>query len=160
MSHCSVNQSLLDWKGITLEELNEHAEKNTYKESEFVAEDLNEIIRRLAQRNGIMMPPLPPNEFNMIVITNPSKIDGFIQAFNMNSMCKYAEEHDIDTAVIIPSSRNEAIMIPNAGSDNGMDLNRMIHEVNKTMLDEKEVMGQHAYIFDFTCEPTNVSVLS
>lgn len=50
---------------------------------------------------------------------------------------------------IIPSSIHELILIPDDGRPEADYLNNMVREVNATQLDEREVLADHVYYYDY-----------
>lgn len=167
-----IDQKFLDYMDITLDELREAAERNTYNEDQFVVTDMEGIIRRTGKSNGMTEDMIEDMENHlchhadhpMLIVTNKQNHYGFIQAFNMNSMSKYMKDNGFNYALIIPSSTNEAIMFPGRTSKDveemaDIGINNMIVEVNDQCVPPEEVMGSHAYIMDFTCDPVNINAM-
>ena len=167
-----IDQKFLDYMDITLDEVREAAERNTYNEDQFVVTDMEGIIRRTGKANGMtdemiedMVDQLCHHaDHPMLIVTNKQNRYGFIQAFNMNSMSKYMDGNGFSYALVIPSSTNEAIMFPERTSKGieemvGAGINNMIVEVNDQCVPPEEVMGSHAYIMDFTCDPVNINAM-
>lgn len=167
-----IDQKFLDYMGITLDEVREAAERNTYNEDQFVVTDFEGVIRRTGKSNGLsediiedMVNQLCHHvDHPMLIVTNKQNRYGFIQAFNMNSMSKYVKDNGFNYALVIPSSTNEAIMFlerTSKGIEEMVDIgiNNMIVEVNDQCVPPEEVMGSHAYIMDFTCDPVNINAI-
>lgn len=168
-----IDKQFLDYMDITIDEIREAAERNTYNKDQFVVTNFEGVIRRAGKSNGMpedmiedMVNQLCHHaEHPMLIVTNKQNRYGFIQAFNMNSMSKYMDDNCFSYAVVIPSSTNEAIMFPGRTEEDvkemvSTNINNMIVEVNDQCVPPEEIMGSHAYIMDFTCDPVNVSVLS
>lgn len=49
---------------------------------------------------------------------------------------------------ILPSSIHEVILLPDDGRSNGKDLHEMIAEINRSQLQEEEVLSDYAYRYD------------
>jgi hypothetical protein len=167
-----IDQKFLDYMNITLDEVREAAERNTYNEDQFVVTDMEGIIRRTGKSNGMpdeviedMVNQLCHHaDHPMLIVTNNQNRYGFIQAFNMNSMSRYMDDNGFSYALVIPSSTNEAIMFPGRTKEDveemvGAGINNMIVEVNDQCVPPEEVMGSHAYIMDFTCNPVNINAM-
>lgn len=49
---------------------------------------------------------------------------------------------------ILPSSIHEVILMPDDGKSNGKDLHEMIADINRSQLQEEEVLSDYAYRYD------------
>ena len=88
---------------------------------------------------------LPPAEGpQMYVLTSDDKLYGAKFLEDTAKMDEIAEKLGGDF-VVIPSSINECILMPDASAMSRETLENMIHEVNATQVPEKEVLSEHAY---------------
>ena len=91
---------------------------------------------------------LPPAEGpQMYVLTSDDKLYGAKFLADTGRMDSIAEKLGGDF-MVIPSSINECILMPNDGSIDRKELESMIHQVNAEQVPEKEILSEHAYAYD------------
>lgn len=82
----------------------------------------------------------------MYVLSNQTRVHGAACMLYQDVVSKFAEDLQKDL-YILPSSIHEIILIPVGYSDNPIELNKMVQEVNMTQVDEEEVLADHAYYY-------------
>lgn len=125
------NNLLNEWK-VTTEELFKQAKLNT----PFLRECK---IQKLSEMTGI---PLP---YNVMMLTNEFEIDGAATMFYPELLQTIADEVE-DDLVIIPSSVHEILIYPNSQLEKET-INKIIVSVNEDVVDEKDVLSDHAYFY-------------
>ncbi len=82
----------------------------------------------------------------MYVLSNRTRVHGAACMLYQDVVSKFAEDLQKDL-YILPSSIHEIIIIPVEYSDNAIELNKMVQEVNRTQVDEEEILADHAYYY-------------
>ena len=94
---------------------------------------------------NLMLPPAEGPQ--MYVLTSDDKLYGAKFLADTGRMDSIAEKLGGDF-MVIPSSINECILMPNDGSIDRKELESMIHQVNAEQVPEKEILSEHAYAYD------------
>lgn len=94
---------------------------------------------------NLMLPPADGPQ--MYVLTSDDKLYGAKFLADTGRMDSIAEKLGGDF-MVIPSSINECILLPNDGSIDRKELESMIHQVNAEQVPEKEILSEHAYAYD------------
>ncbi len=109
------------------------------KYGEYTYHEVRDMIREEVEK-------LKLNEnMDMYVMTNTLKTNGAVCITYPGAIREFAEKKGEDI-YIIPSSVHEVILIPGVSWNKG-DIDRMIHEVNKTQLEPVDVLSNHVYIY-------------
>lgn len=140
-------------EGITVDEIWEHAEENTFNDDQFTISSIYEITIKMLKAKGA------PDEIiqemmeqalggpQMYVVSNKGGVCGFTQIFNYKAMQKWMNANNIENIYVIPSSIHEAIIL-DADSPEIQDeeaFNSMINEVNHTQLAPQDILSDHVY---------------
>lgn len=88
--------------------------------------------------------PVPADEI-MFVATTTNKTQGASVMLLDDLLADFCRNHGIKSAIIIPSSIHEVLIICNESDDS--IINSMIEEVNETQVAESEVLSSHCYHF-------------
>lgn len=88
--------------------------------------------------------PVPADEI-MFVATTTNKTNGASVMLLDDLLADFCRNHGIKSAIIIPSSIHEVLIICNESDDS--TINSMIEEVNETQVAESEVLSSHCYHF-------------
>ncbi len=136
------NQHLKMWN-VELDELDKIADLNTNRLLPFTFQSLAEMIRDMM--NGISLPievDLP-----MYYLGNKAKIHGAVNVLNEQAM-DYVKELLGEEYYVIPSSIHEVLLLPYDIGYEYEDLEEMIYETNKSLVDETEILSDNAYVVD------------
>ena len=92
-----------------------------------------------------MLPPMEGPQ--MYVLTSDDKLYGAKYLADTGKLDEISEKLGSDL-IVIPSSVHECIIIPNDGSMDRSVIEGMIHDVNSTQVPPKDILSEHAYMYD------------
>ena len=140
-----VSKPLMDMYGINEDELFADAENNSLSDEPLVLKPLEDVIRSMIDRHEC---PSPADiGITTYIATNKS-------GFHGASVVAYPgfAEHVAETVggsyFLIPASVGEFLIIKDDGTPNPEDLNRMIEDVNKTVLNPRDILSHQCYHYD------------
>lgn len=141
-----IHNSHMDCWKVSLEELNQIAQKNAWKLLPPELLDMDDVLRMMKIETDI-----PDNliKERMFVLTNSRLLfgaacilyDGFIRTF--------AEKMNSDI-LILPSSVHETILLPASDMDAFEQFSEMVREINQTEVDDEDVLSDHAYYYVYS----------
>ena len=89
----------------------------------------------------------PAND--MYIMTNQEKIHGSTVLLYKGELARFCDENDFSELYILPSSIHEAILIQRrAGIGDEKELQSMVREVNKSQVQDHEVLSDNLYIYN------------
>ena len=124
------------------------AKKNTHDREEYNITHIVDVLGRLG--GGIMIPECERSQIPMYVATNRRMTYGAAVMTMSDKLKEFGSVIGSDY-VIIPSSVNELILVPNGNDDCG-DIDSMIREVNETQLGPDDILADHAYMYSIKDE--------
>lgn len=86
---------------------------------------------------------------SMYVLSNQTRVHGAASILYQGVVSKFADDLQKDL-YILPSSIHELILIPVENSEDPIELNEMVQEVNMTQVDAEEILADHAYYYSRT----------
>ncbi|MCR4781799.1 MAG: DUF5688 family protein [Lachnospiraceae bacterium] len=147
-----TNDHMRHW-GVTPEELERHALKNTNRITPTTIQPMAEMLREMLTADGMpeemieaMIPQVPDGEPEMIIVSNESKVNGAVNVFLPETIDKVLEKTNGKDFYILPSSVHEVICI--SGDFSPSELEDMVHEVNRTVLEDAEYLSDSVYECD------------
>lgn len=143
LSSIRVTKELLTRLEVEEEELWEHAEVNTFRET---------TVTSLLDVMGLADVP-EMEKCQMLIISNKSKIKGAVAMLDTDFINKLAKDMEVSKFVIIPSSIHECLLVPcyeEYDDANLLDFSLMVKEVNRTEVKKEEQLSDRAYIFNPT----------
>ena len=145
------NEHMEQW-GVTVDEINEMAMKNTREILPVTVQTMTEVMREMFGSDGMpeemaemMFSDMPLNQ-QMFIISNKSKVNGAASMFYEDTLSELADK--IGTSLyILPSSVHEVIAV---STDMGTPeaLAGMVREVNGGQVAPEEQLSDHVYKFD------------
>lgn len=149
-----LTKVILDRSGISFEELDEAAKKNT-KKSRFSVRTMNEVMYELIGVN-VGSEIEEPDEPQMYVLTNARKLHG-ANIMLYKEYLEIAAEKMNGDFYIIPSSIHELIAVPVLAQ--GLEeLREMVKEVNDNQLAPEEILGYEVYRYNRETGEVEVAV--
>lgn len=149
-----LTKAILDRSGISFEELDEAAKKNTEK-SGFSVRTMNEVMYELMGVN-----PGPeieePDGPQMYVLTNTRKLHGTNIMLYKEYLEIAAEKMNKDF-YILPSSIHELIAVP-VSAQGLEELREMVKAVNDNQLAPEEILGYEVYRYNRETGEVEVAV--
>lgn len=149
-----LTKAILDRSGISFEELDEAAKKNTEK-SGFSVRTMNEVMYELMGVN-----PGPeieePDGPQMYVLTNTRKLHG-ANIMLYKEYLEIAAEKMNEDFYILPSSIHELIAVP-VSAQGLEELREMVKAVNDNQLAPEEILGYEVYRYNRETGEVEVAV--
>ena len=140
-----VSQPLMEMYGIDEKQLFADAEKNSIENEPIVFTPLGDMIKHLIASEDL---PTPEDAGIVTYIaTNKSGFQGAAIAAYPEFAEKAAETLG-GSFYMIPSSVHEFILIKDDGTPKAKDLNRMIKDVNETVLEPRDILSGQCYHYD------------
>ena len=153
MATTAVNYSLLNAWGVSKEEVDAKAMENLKSSESFKFESLWDVLKETMFPDlpdddpslNLMMPP--KDDHVMYVMSNDQKCYGAKFLLDTDRMDEIAKQLNGDF-IIIPSSVNEVIIIPNADTLDREAFEQMIYQVNTNEVPDKDILSDHVYCYD------------
>ncbi len=148
-----VTDSLMESWQISADELDRVAMENLSHNESMEFRSMRDMLKDMMFPDtpdndpslDLMLPPADGPQ--MYVLTSDDKLYGAKFLADTGRMDGIAEKLGGDF-MVIPSSINECILMPNDGSIDRKELENMIHQVNAEQVPEKEILSEHAYAYD------------
>ena len=140
-------------RGIRTEELDKVAMENLENAGTSRFSSMRDVLKDMMfpdmpDDDPMLDSMLPPKEGpQMYVLSNDDKFYGAKFLADTGTLDEIAEKFGSDF-LVIPSSIHECIIVPNDGSLESSVFDRMIHEVNSSSVPPKEILSEHAYMYD------------
>ena len=133
------NEQLSYWDK-TEEDLYYQAMQNIQTEEELIIEDLQDVL----QHHDIEGKEA---RGKCIMCTNSNKIFGAIMITWERSLQKLKEKLGSDEFIVLPSSVHEVLAVPLNEKSEWKGLKEIVKDVNDTMVDQEEVLGDSLYLY-------------
>lgn len=137
-----VKNDMLSPYGFSREDLLQAAHTNM-ETREFICNDLGAVLMGFGMSSPV---PDSPSE-SVYVLTNPSGIDGAAAILSDKAM-KDARAMIGEDFLILPSSRHEVLLVPRSSHMSIKELTDMVREVNRTVVDTKDLLSDHVYRYN------------
>ena len=140
-----VTKPLMEMYGIDEAQLFADAEKNSLANEPMVFKPLLDMVKDLISKDEIPN----PEDVGIVtyIATNASGFQGAAVA-GYPDFCEKAAEAIGGSFYMLPSSVHEFILIKDDGTPKAKDLNRMIKNVNETVLEPRDVLSAQCYHYD------------
>ena len=140
-----VTKPLMEMYGIDEAQLFADAEKNSLANEPIVFKPLLDMVKDLISKDEIPN----PEDVGIVtyIATNTSGFQGAAVA-GYPDFCEKAAETIGGSFYMLPSSVHEFILIKDDGTPKAKDLNRMIKNVNETVLEPRDVLSAQCYHYD------------
>ena len=140
-----VSKPLMEMYGIDESQLFADAEKNSLANEPMVFKPLLDMVKDLISNEDIPN----PEDVGIVtyIATNQSGFQGAAVA-GYPDFCEKAAEAIGGSFYMLPSSVHEFILIKDDGTPKAKDLNRMIKNVNETVLEPRDVLAAQCYHYD------------
>ena len=140
-----VTKPLMEMYGIDEAQLFADAEKNSLANEPMVFKPLLDMVKDLISNEDIPN----PEDVGIVtyIATNQSGFQGAAVA-GYPDFCEKAAETIGGSFYMLPSSVHEFILIKDDGTPKAKDLNRMIKNVNETVLEPRDVLAAQCYHYD------------
>lgn len=140
-----IKKQLLDLWDITEEQLLDVCIENTFKHEKPMIMCMYDALHSLnpsaTERNEEKIKSCP------LYVMSTGNAYGATSMMFEDELKRFCEEIDNDI-IIIPSSINEVLIVPNDGIDSTYWIDAMIRDVNETTLEAVDVLSDHAYYYN------------
>lgn len=141
----TINNSILEKWGISVEELHKIAINNIDTVLEPVIKPLNEMLAEIYDVNIEDLPDEMRDD-TQIVVTSKSNVNGSVVLLS-ETVKEQLADHFGDDFFILPSSIHEVICIPTDGKD-ADELSDIVHEINANEVAPDEILADHVLGFN------------
>lgn len=146
-----VNEDLCRKLRMTSEEVLAIAERNMVKNS-YQCEPLDLEIKRILKEQGVSDREIEEGMMKtqssmMYVASTANHMEGAAVIASREAMRDFYAKLG-EPFYILPSSRHEVILLPDRCGLETADLAEMVKDVNRQVVDEKDVLSDHVYHFD------------
>lgn len=146
-----VNEDLCRKLRMTSEEVLAIAEHNMVKNG-YQCEPLDLEIKRILKEQGVSDREIEEGMMKtqssmMYVASTANHMEGAAVIASREAMHDFYEKIG-EPFYILPSSRHEVILLPDRCGLEIADLAEMVKDVNRQVVDEKDVLSDHVYHFD------------
>ena len=140
-----VSKPLMEMYGIDEQQLFADAERNSLQYEPVVFTPLFDMIKHLVNEDN--MPS--PEDMGIVtyIATNKTGFHGAAVAAYPD-FCEQAAEKLGGSFFMLPSSVHEFILIKDDGRQKAKDLNKMIRNVNETVLEPRDFLSDQCYHYD------------
>ena len=140
-----VSKPLMEMYGIDEQQLFADAERNSLQYEPVVFTPLFDMIKHLVNEDN--MPS--PEDMGIVtyIATNKTGFHGAAVAAYPD-FCEQAAEKLGGSFFMLPSSVHEFILIKDDGRQKAKDLNKMIRNVNETVLEPRDFLSNQCYHYD------------
>lgn len=140
-----VNESLMKEYGIDADTLFADATKNSIENEPVALTPLGDMIKHLIESDNL---PIPGDSGPIAyVASNKSGFQGAAIA-GYPEFLESAASTIGGSFFMIPSSVHEFILIKDDGTPRAKEINKMIRNVNETVLDPREILSNQCYHYD------------
>lgn len=140
-----VSDEMMKVAGISIEELDEAADRNT-KNAGFLVKSMQQVMAEMMGMPEEMAEAMADGP-QMFVLTNGRKTNGANILLFKEQLAELAEKVD-DDFFILPSSIHELLAIPASQVDDAEQLRQMVREVNDTQVAPDEILGYEVYLYN------------
>ena len=149
MASYVLSNQQMDMSGISIEELDEAAQKNTEK-SGFMVKTMQQVMAEMMGMPEEAAEAMADGP-QMYVLTNRRKTNGANILLYREQLAEVAEKLD-DDIYILPSSIHELLAVPVSQTE-ADQLRMMVREVNDTQVSPEEILSYEVYRYNReTCE--------
>lgn len=146
-----VNETLCRQFRLTAEEVLAIGERNMVKNG-YQCEPLDLEIKRILKEQGVSDREIEEGMMKtqssmMYVASTANHMEGAAVIASREAMHDFYEKIG-EPFYILPSSRHEVILLPDRCGLEIADLAEMVKDVNRQVVDEKDVLSDHVYHFD------------
>ena len=138
-----INDELLDYWGVSLNELYEAANHNMPTLLPMKFKPMSDIMRELP----LCPPEIISENSPLFVLTNEANHFG-AASLMYDGILPYIADQLHESFYILPSSIHEIIIIPESASPSREELDQMIENVNTTQISPEERLGYFSYYYD------------
>lgn len=143
----SVDNNLMNYLGITPEELEKTSYHNSMRDQEPMLRSIKEMLMENLWDLTIEEADIEEKDVRLYVLTNKEKCLGAACMFYEGVLKDFAEQIQ-DDFYILPSSIHELMLVPKAGNEDWEELRQMVREINDSVIDEAEVLSGEVYYYN------------
>ncbi len=143
----TLHNSHLEYLGITLDDLKEHADP-CYMGVKFIS--VLEFLRQLYHMDNQILEESNEDDCPLYILTNKHNLFGASLMTDTNTLKNIAKKMNADNLYIFPSSISELILLPAEGDikNDARHYKSLVEEINKNEVSAEEFLSDNVYIFD------------
>lgn len=141
-SSAKITKLMLDYYGVSKEQLHQQALENLKKDG-YEFQDMKNMLKSLPF--VVEKEKEPEESIEMYILTNASGFYGAAGILDKNLLKQFAGSQDY---YILPSSLHEWIFVPAVDIDAKEVLDLMVGEVNAEVVDAEDRLSDHCYYYD------------
>ena len=150
-----ASKPLMEMYGIDENQLFADAENNSLVNEPLVLKPLEEVIKHMIDNDEI---PSPEDiGITTYIATNKTGFHGASVAA-YPGFVEYVAETIGGSFYMIPSSVHEFLIIKDDGTPKAKDLNKMIRDVNKNVLNPRDILSNQCYHYDAKAKMTETGL--
>ena len=145
----TITNDIASRMGITSSEVLDYATNNTLQE-EYSVTSIQEAIASMMPDEASELLNIPEFRPNICVITNSYKYEGANAIISKSSLDLACEKMDCDSAVILPSSRHELLMVnvEDLGMESTAELKELVTSINASEVSQEDKLSDNIYQYD------------
>ncbi len=148
----TINNDMLKQWGVSVEELDYVAEKNSFREENVKLYAMEDIIFSMGNPENILDTPFEEGNLqydmsHMYILTNQDKMYGASMMMNVDKLSEI-EARLGQGFYILPSSTHESILVPKSDFTNPKELAEMVTEINGNVVDKEDKLSDNVYTFN------------
>ena len=145
----TITNDIASRMGLTSSEVLDHATNNTIKE-EYSVTSIEEAIASMMPDEASELFNIPEFRPNICVITNSYKYEGANAIISKSTLDFACEKMDCDSAVILPSSRHELLMVnvEDLGMESTAELKELVTSINASEVSIEDQLSDNIYRYD------------
>ena len=151
-----MTYDMLDRLNITPAEVFEAAEINTQSNFPIKIDSMPNVLIGLMDVAEFDLPDDFDKAPVMYVVTNSIGTNGAAAITYPNAL-KQISEICGGSFFLLPSSIHELLAVPAANGCTTEELRNMVHEVNSTVVDDRDILGYSVYYYDATAKELSIA---
>lgn len=144
-----VTKAMCQQFGWDREETLHYALENTKTLFPHIVFPLHEVIQKAINGTTITVKDIPPEENDMMVLTNNHNVNGAAAIFYPGVLKEISGKYG-RSLFLLPSSINEFIILEDNGIYKPQLLENMVREVNHYAVEPDEILSDNVYYYGFT----------
>lgn len=141
-----VTGRLAEYWGVSADEIMAQAIGNTPKVFPARVQDMLSVLKEAAAAGNTEMPVWEEGKPCLHVLSNSRGIDGFSAVLYPGVLKGFADAQGKDLYVL-PSSRHEALLLPDDGNLDVEELRGMVRQVNDTEVAGEDILSYRVYFY-------------
>lgn len=150
----TITDDLMKQYGVDINDISNIAWENTKRMYPVDFNDMTDVLKRMMFPDGFpvgddMMDMMEEHRGEMYVLTNSFGVNGAVYAFDNDVLKDISEKIGDTNLIILPSSINEVIILPQKNVESKESLRGIVGEVNQSdAVPESDFLSNNIYCYD------------